>query len=158
VAGIHIHQTGQPEEHSMNGLSRRITHGSIGTGAPICGPVRLFGRTPAEPTGELNSPCGESSRFASTGPIPSTEGVYMDQPHPEATYIDNNHWRIGLRLARLLADGCLPRPGYERLVAVFGRHFWLKQTIVQQAPVWCLHGPTDWWLNGTIATLGGRPQ
>lgn len=81
----------------------------------------------------------------------------MTQPHPQAIYLDNNHWQIGVQLARVFAGRRLPRPGYERLVALSGTHFWLKRTIVRQAMVWCLHGPTEWWLNGGIATLGGRP-
>lgn len=79
----------------------------------------------------------------------------MEMHSPDITlrYIDSGFWRLSKADALIVADGKLPKPGYEKLVYLWGDHWWLARTSVNRKPVWSMR-KTPWRLVDGRAVLG----
>jgi hypothetical protein len=54
------------------------------------------------------------------------------------TYLDNGFYKVSRAAALLLAEGNLPRHGYERAVMYGGKLWWLARTPHQGKSVWSI--------------------
>jgi hypothetical protein len=62
-------------------------------------------------------------------------------------------WLITEQTAKRLSSK-LPRPGYEKLVAIEDVHFWLARTPHQQQLRWSLRWGRGWRNVGSVSRLG----
>src|SRR5579862_1337466 len=86
----------------------------------------------------------------------------VNNPRHPWKEIDNGFFRIDERLAKQLAGGKLPQPGYEKLVKApegfkSEKGFvWLSQTVLHSLPVWAIRDSRGWELSGKHAVLSNR--
>lgn len=68
-------------------------------------------------------------------------------------HLDNGFYKISTADAKKLADGVLPRYGYEKLVEHDGSNWFLARTLHNNESVWSIR-KTDWRKEGNHLVLG----